>query len=300
MIDLQEILKKYDLRSSKYSYKNDAIILDTDKGKFVLKRRKRKDKRELYDYLLSRNFSFFLYPENSFEDEYEIYAYLDDIGTIKEEKASHLISILAELQNRTTSYTEYSLDEIKKIYEEKNSQIDYLLQYYNDLEEVFSTNIYPAPFQSLLLDNVSKIYNTLMYSKNLVEDWYNKIIKSKKKRLVFLHNNLSLEHFIDSKDAKLINFDYAKYGSPVHDFAHFYKTHYLELDMYSLFMIYQQKYRYTEEEKLLLFIEIILPDKVTLTRDNYKNTVAFYHLVTYLDTTRDFILKQEQKQQKEH
>ena len=68
--------------------------------------------KELYDYLLSRNFSFFLYPENNFNDDYEIYAYVDEISTIKEEKAIHLIYILAELENRTTSYKEYTLDEI--------------------------------------------------------------------------------------------------------------------------------------------------------------------------------------------
>jgi len=33
----------------------------------------------------------------------EIYAYIDEISTIKEEKAIHLIYILAELENRTTS-----------------------------------------------------------------------------------------------------------------------------------------------------------------------------------------------------
>ena len=101
MNNLSSIIDKYDLKVSKYSYKNKAIILDTEKGNFVLKKRKRNDKKELYDYLLSRNFSFFLYPENNFNDDYEIYAYVDEISTIKEEKAIHLIYILAELENRT-------------------------------------------------------------------------------------------------------------------------------------------------------------------------------------------------------
>lgn len=300
MNNIDKIITKYTLEPKAYRYRNKAIILDTDKGKFVFKKRKRNDKKEIYDYLLSRNFSFFLYPENNFDDEYEIYAYLDEFGGLKEEKASHLVSILAELQNRTTSYTQYTLDEIKEIYETKSNMINYLFEYYNDLEEVFSTHIYPAPFEALLLNNVSKIYNTLSYSKNLVEKWYNKILTNKKKRLVFLHNHLTLNHFIDGKEAKLINFDYAKYGSPIIDFVNFYKTHYLEMDMYSLFMLYQRKYRYTEEELLLFFIEIIIPDKVTITNDVYQNTLDIYHLITYIDITREFILKQEQKQQKEN
>ena len=51
MNNLSSIIDKYDLKVSKYSYKNKAIILDTEKGNFVLKKRKRNDKKELYDYL---------------------------------------------------------------------------------------------------------------------------------------------------------------------------------------------------------------------------------------------------------
>lgn len=300
MNNIRSVTNKYQLEPYRCSYKNKAIILNTDKGDFVLKKRKRNDKKELYDYLLSRNFSFFLYPENNFDDEYEVYAYVNEISTLKEEKATHLIAILAELQNRTTSYKEYTLDEIKEIYETKNNQINYLQQYYNDLEEVFSSNVYPAPYQALLLNNVSKIYNTLSYSKNLVGEWYNQIINNQKKRLVLLHNHLSLDHFIDTKDAKMINFDYAKYDSPIYDFAYFYKKHYLELDMTSLFSMYQHKYMYTSEELLLFFIEIIIPEKVMITNNVYENTLAIYHLITYIDSTREFILKQQQKQKKEN
>ena len=163
MNNLSSIIDKYDLKVSKYSYKNKAIILDTEKGNFVLKKRKRNDKKELYDYLLSRNFSFFLYPENNFNDDYEIYAYIDEISTIKEEKAIHLIYILAELENRTTSYKEYTLDEIKEIYEEKGKQIDMLFEYYNNLEEVFSSSVYPSPYELLLL-------NCLLYASDAADE----------------------------------------------------------------------------------------------------------------------------------
>ncbi len=284
---------------SKFSYKNTAIIIENDKNKYVLKQKKRDDKKELYDYLLSRNFSFFLYPENDFKDDYEVYQYITEIKTLREEKAASLINIISELHIRTTSYKEYSLDEIKEIYEEKNNRINYLFQYYDELEEVFSKEIYPAPFQLLLLNNVSKIYNTLNYSKILVEKWYKNVVNDKRRRIVFLHNHLSLDHFIDSSDPKIINFDYSKYDSPIYDFVNFYKSHFYELDMTMLFNKYQHRYRFTDNERLLFFIEIIIPSKINFSDNVCDNTLKINNLINYIDITRKFILEEEKKEQEE-
>ncbi len=46
----------------------------------------------------------------------------------------------------------------------------------------------------------------------------------------------------------------------------FYKNHYHELDMLSLFTTYQRKYLYTDDELLLFFIEIIIPPKINLKK----------------------------------
>ena len=266
MNNITEILDKYNLKINKFSYINNCIIIDTNKGKYVLKRKKRNDKKEIYDYLLSRNFSFFLYPENSFDNEYEIY---------------------------------YYLNEIKEIYENKKNMINDLKNYYENLEEKFSESIYPSPYELLLLTNVTKIYNSLDYANILLEEWYKDIIKNKKRRICLIHNHISLDHFIDRKDAKLINFDYSKYDSPVYDFVYFYKKHYYELDMTCLFNSYQYKYLYTKEEVLLLFISIILPNKIVLKKDISYNTYIIHQLIEYIDITRDFILKEQKKYQKE-
>ena len=73
---MNNILEKYNLRVVKYKYINTAKIIDTNDGKFVIKEKKREDKDKLYEYLLSRDFSFFLYPENDLRDDIEIYAYM--------------------------------------------------------------------------------------------------------------------------------------------------------------------------------------------------------------------------------
>ncbi|MCI8548296.1 MAG: hypothetical protein HFJ38_05340 [Bacilli bacterium] len=300
MNNLYETLLKYNIKPQKYKYINKACILYTEKEKYVVKSKKRVDKDKLYDYLLSRDFTFFLYPENDLTDDYEIYSYLDEIELDRDEKAKDLMFIMSDLHNRTTSYKDIDLDKIKEIYEEKQGRIDYLFHYYNDLEEVFMMKVYNSPAEYLLLRNIDKIYNTLNYSRFLLEDWYKRITNNKKMRISFIHNRISLEHFIAGRDAKLINFDYAKYDCPIYDYIYFYKKHYKELDMDSLYQIYQHKFKFTKEEELLFFIEIIIPDKIRFTNDHYNNCLQVYNLNKYLDTSREFILKEQKKDQKRY
>ncbi len=295
MNDFKKTLDKYNIRPYKYTYMNKACILHTNDSKYVIKSKKRCDKDKLYDYLLSRDFSFFLYPENDLEDDYEIYSYIKEVEIDEDEKAKDLMYIISDLHNRTTSYKNTNLDKIKEIYEDKNAQIEYLYNYYNDLEEVFMKHVYNSPAEYLLLRNIDKVYNTLNYSKFLLEEWYKIVSTNRKTRISLIHNHLSLDHFIDGKDSKLINFDYAEYNSPIYDFINFYKKHYQELDMDNLYQIYQHRFKYTKEEELLFFIELIIPNKLKFSDNNFNNCRLVYEFNKYLDVSREFILKQEEK-----
>lgn len=298
MNSFKNTIDKYNIKPYKYKYINRACIVDTDNGKFVIKKKKRSDKDKLYDYLLAKNFSFFLYPENDLSDEYEIYTYLEDVELSNDEKAKDLMMILSEMHTRTTAYKNINLDKIKEIYENKLSTIEYLKNYYNDLEEVLIMHVYNSPEEYLLLKNMDKINNTLEYSKVLLEEWYKTINTTKKERTTLIHNHLSLDHFIDGKEAKLINFDYAEYNSPIYDFISFYKKHYKEVDMESLYKVYKHKFMLTKEEEFLLFIELMLPWKIIFTNNHYNNSIMVYNLNKYLDTTRSFILKEQEKYKK--
>ena len=287
-------LYSFDIKS--YKYLNKVCLIDTDKGKFILKKKK-KDSHKVFDYLLSRNFEFFLYPENIELDDSFVYSYIDEIDIIPSEKAVDLMSIMAYLHNKTTSYNKISMDKIKAIYEEKLTSFNYLLNYYNDLEDSISMRVYPAPWEYNLLINISKVYSSLMYAKKLVEDWYSSISKNSDYRVAFLHNHISLEHFLVGKDRKLINFDHSSHGSPIYDFIYFYRNHYKDLDVISLFSVYQSKYLYTNNELLLLFVELLDIPKIKFGNDSYSNNLMVYNLVTYLDSVREFILKNQKKDQ---
>ena len=68
--------------------------------------------------------------------------------------------------------------------------------------------------------------------------------------------------------------------------------------MNSLFDIYQSKYQYSEEEKLLFFSLLSLPEKIELKNNHYLNTQIVSKLVKYIIKTRAFILKENEKYQK--
>ena len=69
----------------------------------------------------------------------------------------------------------------------------------------------------------------------------------------------------------------------------------MDLEMSSLYEIYQSRYKYSEEEKLLFMTLIAIPDKISLTSNNYKNTEIVNKAITYVITTRDFILNEYNK-----
>ena len=56
-----------------------------------------------------------------------------------------------------------------------------------------------------------------MYSKNELEKWYELVKNSHKKRLVVLHNNLDLSHFLRNSKSYLISWDKSKIDIPIFD-----------------------------------------------------------------------------------
>ena len=68
--------------------------------------------------------------------------------------------------------------------------------------------------------------------------------------------------------------------------------------MNSLFNIYQSKYRYIEDELLLLFVLLSKLWKVSFQDDNYTNTINVFNLVRYIKKTYKFILENNEENKK--
>ncbi len=293
----RQLLSNYHLIPQRIYYKNHTKIVDTNRGTFVIKK-KNNHKKELFDYLESRKFNFYLPLENQDTDPYEIYPFIEDRLLSSSDKAVDLIYTMSMLHIKTTTYEEINKDEVKKIYEETKQKIEYLYAYYWDLQDYIETKVYMAPEEYLLIKNMDQIYRFLNFSKEKIEQWYQEKINMTKERKVFIHNNITLDHFLASNQAYLIHWDEARKDIVIYDFLNFYKQEYHKLEMISLFELYQSRYPYTPEEKTLFLSLLALPWKVELKKDHYQNTIVVKELVTYMKKTRKFILKENKKDQK--
>lgn len=285
MIELNDVLKRHDLRTNSYKKLGKAILVETNKGKLILKERANP---EIYDYLESR--SFLYYPRNVVKDDrYDITEYLDEITMPADQKMLDLIHLVSLLHNKTTYYKNIDPDEYKKNYEDISKNIDYLFHYYNDLITIIESKVYMSPPEYLLARNISIVFAALNYTKQELENWYSLVKDKKKRRYVVLHNNLSLDHFIRNKNAYLISWNYSTIDIPIYDLYKLYKHHSLDFDFEILLNRYEQNYPLLEEEKKLFFILISLPDKIDFQGTNYENCVKINKMIDYLYKTEHFI-----------
>lgn len=296
MNNLNNILDKYDLIIKKYIQKDKIKIIDTNRGKFILKE-KQKDNNDLYNYLNNRQFNYYLDHEEI--DNYNIFPYIEQINIPKQEKGVDLVYILSILHNKTLYYQNIVLDDIKKQYEDFNNKIDDVNRYYFNLQDEIEQKIYYSPEQYLLIRNVSLIYSSLSFAKDKLKEWYEYKIKQKKERIVLLHNKPSIDHLLINDKKALISWDKSKRDIPIYDFLYFYKKNYDELEMNSLFDIYQSKFNYTKDEYLLFLVLIAIPEKVIFTGYHYNDTEKVYDMINYLNKTRNFILKENEKYKSE-
>lgn len=266
MLKINDLLHKYELKPLKYIKKNNAIIINTEKGSFVFKK---KSDNPIYDYLNSRNFKY--YPEvlSNKDDDYEITRYINSIEMPNEQKLIDMIDLVSLLHNKTTHYKSVDEDDYKKIYEDISNNIEYLYSYYNDLMTLIESKVYFSPPEYLLATNISIVYESLSFCKQEIDEWY-KIVKDKKKqRLVVLHNNLSLDHYIRGDIPYLISWDKSRIDMPIFDLYKLYKRHNYEYDFDEIFKRYEKEYKLLDEERILFFILIALPDKIEFSNNNY-------------------------------
>ena len=289
MREISNILKKYDLRAYKYEKNGKAIVTDTNNGKYVVKLKKRNN-NNIYQYLNSRSFNYYPRILNSANDNYEITEYIEQIDMPSEQKLLDMIDLVTLLHNKTTYYKEATEDDYKKIYEDIKNNIEYLNSYYNDIITVIDSKVYMSPSEYLIARNITKIFSTLYFCEKKIEEWYKMVEKKDKQRVVVLHNNLSLDHFLRSKNAYLINWDKSKIDIPIFDLYKLYKKHALDYDFEILLKHYENKYPLSEDERILFFILISLPEKIEFTDNEFEMCKKISQEIELLYKTEKLIL----------
>ena len=117
-----------------------------------------------------------------------------------------------------------------------------------------------APSKYLFARNYYKIKEALNFCKSEVDNWYDLVKDNDKERVVVVHNNLSLEHYIYNQNkSALISWDNYKIDTPVIDIVHLYQKEYLNYDFSAFLTKYLNNFELLDHEKKLLFILISLP-----------------------------------------
>lgn len=286
--ELRELFDHNHIITKKITIKNNVRIIDSGKEQFVIKKRE-KSLNELYKYLKSRSFDYF--PELLYQTEhYDIYRYIEDVEISKEERSEDLIKLLTLLHGKTTFYKEIDDDTYKELYENIVNQLNYLMNYYSDIAEVIEKEEYMSPSHYYFIRNVSKVFAALDYCHYHIDKWYDMIEEKKRIRVVNLHNNLSLDHYLmDGEKPYLISWRLSKRDIPIYDLIKLYKKYYKDLDFFELLRKYEMHYPMLSEEKTLFFVLISIPERLDFRESEYKMCKKVQNFYDYLHSSEKLI-----------
>lgn len=265
---------------NKITIKNNVKIVNEE---YVIKK-SNPHISERFNYLLSRSFDYFPEIIGGY-NEYTYYKYIHDIDEPNEQKMVDLINLLSLLHSKTTFYKEIDLDNYKLLYENINTSIDDTYNYYDNLMNIIDTDIYMSPSNYLIARNITIIYDAINYAKENLNVWYQKIENLRKVRVVTIHNNLSLDHYLKNDKPYFISWDKSRIDSPIYDIISLYKNHYLDYDFGELFHIYLNKYPLKEEEMILLLVILSIPDKIKEECSEYKRVLLIRRIIDYIYKT---------------
>ena len=283
---VRKIASEYNIPINKITIKNNTRSID---DKIVLKKKKNNDLNNVYKYLKSRSFDYFPEPI-TIDNLYEVYPFLEDTYEPSEQKATDIMHLLGLLHSKTTFYREIDIDKNKEIYENISDELEYLNNFYNDLITMIEKEVYMSPSGYLIARNINIIFGSIYYAKHNLEEWYKKIDNNKNERVVNVHNNISLDHYIKNEKPYLISWNKSRIDSPIYDLLSFYKNHYLDFDFDDLFHLYEKSYPLKEDERLLLFTYMAIPYKIEIISDEYEMCIKINKMIEYLYKTSNLIM----------
>lgn len=282
-----DVLKKL-YKPYRYTIKGKAMVLETTSGEFIIKE-KNKDLNELYNYLLSRGFDAFPKLIDSSRSEVNLLEYVEDTKMPKEQRFDDLIGTIALLHSKTSYYKEVSEDKYKAIYDDINSNIEYLKNYYSSLYDNGFKEVYMSPSTYAFMRNYSKINNALRFCSQHLDEWYNTVEDKKKTRVAIVHNNLALEHFLENDKNYLISWDNYLIDTPILDIVKLYRKEYMNVDFSSALAKYLKMYPLLDSERNLLFVMLAMPFQNIETDKEFNRCIEINKVLNYVFKTEELI-----------
>lgn len=274
-------------KPQKITFKGNAKILSSENEKYVIKPKK-KDLKSLYDYLRTRQFHQF--PDIVEEDEENyVFSYIDNVDVPINQKSSDMANLLAMLHNKTAYFIPITADYVKKISENIESNIIDIEKYYSDVFEKIAAEVVMSPSNYLLIRNSSKILANFDYIKKELNKWLKLMENKTKERVVYCHNNLSVDHCLSNTEDYLISWDKYQIDTPVLDLINLYHNDFDKYEFSNFFEVYNQRFSLNEEEKLLFFLMVALPEKIEFMEYEYDNTEKVNRLLRYIYKTEQLV-----------
>ncbi len=282
---IKRIIEKY--KPLKYTIKGKTVNLFSTAGDYVIKPTK-KNIKELFNYLNSRNFTNFpkIVEQN---DDYITYEYVGSLDTPKEQQLLDLVLVVSKLHNKTAYFKEVTEDKYTEIYDNIKSNILFLKDYYSKMYDEAFTEIYSSPSNYYFLLNYSLINNDLTFVENELDEWFNLVKEANKQRVCLVHNNLSLDHFVKGMDSYLLSWDKYSFDTPVIDIVNLYKNEYLTCDFSGILKEYLKNFKLSKDEEKLLFVLLSLPDEIHKETSEFNNTCNVALVVDYIKRTEKLI-----------
>lgn len=243
---------------------------------------------ELYNYLKSRDFNYFIEPIER-ENRQNKYPYVADYSLNRDQKIQDVTKVMALLHTKTSYNKEVSQDKFKALYDDLLGYINYLEEYYQKTLKDIEYKEFPSPSQTLFLSNYSKISEALFFDKNELEKWYGLVRNKTKERVSLNHGDIRSEHAISNDQTYLINWKKHSFDSPIVDLINFYHNEWNKVEFSSVLESYMKHSELTAEEKKLLFINITLPPIIECSNDEVVNVKKMRDFFDYLFKTEKLI-----------
>ena len=242
----------------KIEKKNNVFIFKTMDGNYVIKINPKIDYRKLYSYLLSRSFDYVPKLSPDSRDDAVVLEYIEDVSIDKNQKILDLINLVSLLHSKTSYYKEITLDRYKELYEQLKNNVLFIDTYYEEMFMKYLYNEYNGPYEYLLLRNYTLIYNACKYCLDKIEKWYLSISDKNKQRVVLVHNNLKLDHYLKNESEYLISWDKYIIDSPVLDLVNLYKNEWEDITFKEVLDTYNNSFSLLDEEKILFNKSILV------------------------------------------
>ena len=190
------------------------------------------------------------------------------------------------------------MDEIKQIYENILKEVNYLMNYYTDLNNYIDTIVFMAPSEYLLVSNIDVIYYLLNFIKVEINNWYDFIKNKKVIRYSMIHNNLDLSHILESDRKYLISWSKSKLDMPINDLIKLYQDNYYDLNLEDFIKEYEMENKIDDYEYLFFLIKLAIPKRIEFTKNTYDDCYRINEYLVYLKKIALLVQKYGRKYEK--